>query len=794
MFAGTDHHAQRRALALVVATSLLVAACSSSDDGSTAGRTAEPPDASITAVTIESTSEPSSSDTEPAPPSSPPTSDAAAIGMRRSAIPSRAPKTPVETINDLAVIAASDASPGVAILAGSTRPDPGTPFAATAHLVRADGPSFSVNTVVLDHADATESAAYGIGADGDRVVVAGTVLDTTGVPRAAIWQSRDRGATFAAAEIVADGAATALDVTFVSGRAIVAAIVATPLGSDIVTYLENADGWGVEQVTTDSIDPFVTGIVASGTTVLLAGGEVVDGEARGRIWRSDDSGTTFDTTVAGLGAYSAIGAPALTLDGFVATADGIGPDPTDLVTSTDGRTWRAIPLTLTGAAGDPAPVPEAGAGRVAVDGDGFAVGIQDLRVEVARVDADGNGTSVPAPELPNERFGTARPFVLDGRLAVVGSAERSFRLAVHDGDDTWTVVEDPRRPVGAVPASTELELVGDEVAALTRAYPAVRPVEGGITYGPIEQWGIRRDGSWRIANQDDIPLESDALAAAGARQIAIRSDDDPEDQRNGPIGGTRILTSDNGGPWVEGELILTGPGGDYLRDATATADSFVAVGNRSARSSTGSTVSTPAIVSEVDGAWTEEPTPPLEGEQVWLDRVVATNDGLVVATGGRLQSGRSTPVVLTRPPGAAWTLATLPTEAADVSIRSVSVDDTGVVIVTQEDRTWWRHRTTDGTTFVSTQIQIDDPARSRIVRAITAPDRTLLVGSVNTLGALELAVWELDPSGSTVRLRLDGVPPSLARSVDDAELLDDVLYVSGTDFGENVVWELDLTG
>lgn len=782
----------RRAV-VVIAGSFLAVACTSGDGGTSDGTVAP----GIATTTV-ATSESASPDTAPEPQAAPEPTDAptappaSPVAVQRATIPSRAPKSPVETVNDVAVIAAPEGGSEVAVLAGSTRLDPGTPFVATAHLVRAEGPTLATTTVVLDHGDALESASYGVAADGDRVIVVGTVLDPAGLPRAAIWQSRDRGATFTGAEIVAGGAGAALDVAFVSGRAIVAATVPTTLGNDIVTYRENADGWGVEPVTADAIDPFVTGIVTSGTTVLLAGGEVVEGEVRGRVWRSGDSGTTFEAAVTGLEAYAAIGVPVPALDGFLATADGIGSAPTDLITSSDGRTWRSIPLTLTGAGGDPAPVPEAGDGRVVVDGDGFAIGIQDLRVEVARVDAAGNGVSVSAPELPNERFGTARPFVLDGRLVVVGSAERSFRLAVHEGDNTWTVVDDPRRPVGAVPSSTELEPVGNELAALTLAYPVVRSIQGGISYGPIEQWGIRREGSWRIANRDDIPIDSDALAADGVRQIAIRYDEDPDDEGNGPVGGTRILTRDDGGPWVEGELILTGPGGDYLRDIADTADGFVAVGSRTDRSPTGSTVTTPAIVREVDGAWSEESTPPIDGEQVWLDRVASTGDGLVVATGGRVQSGRSTPVVVTRPPGAAWQLATLPTEAADVSIRDVSVDETGVVIITRQDRTWWRHRTTDGTTFVSTQIQIEDPARSTVLRAISAADRTLLVGSVSTVGAQELAVWELDASGAAVRLPVDGIPPSIARSVDDAELLDDVLYVSGVDLGENVVWEIDL--
>ena len=122
-------------------------------------------------------------------------------------------------------------------------------------------------------------------------------------------------------------------------------------------------------------------------TVVIAGSVDRGDRTIGTVWSSNDAAATFvEADDAVLSARTSIGAPIVGGDGFIATASSPGTEPTVLVTSADGATWRAIDLSVTGLNNQTKSLSDAGSFGIVPFADGYAVGLKDLLASVATVD------------------------------------------------------------------------------------------------------------------------------------------------------------------------------------------------------------------------------------------------------------------------------------------------------------------------------------------------------------------------------------------------------------------------
>ncbi len=688
----------------------------------------------------------------------------------------------------------------VVLIAGSSSTGPGSPLHAVVYGF--DSTEEWLDTVSLDDAGAIESRLYGIDATGDAVAVTGVVVGADGVPRAALWRSADRGVTFGSAEFIVEGPGFGVDVVFVDGSLTVILRRPRPgqVGSyELATALDGPDGWTITPLPTAGTDPLVSGVVASGPTMIIAGSSDRGDRTLGTVWLStDDAGSFVEADDAVLAARTNIGAPVVGGDGFIATASSPSTEPTVLVTSADGSTWRTIDLSVTGLNSRPKSLSDAGSFGLAPIDNGYAVGLKDLLASVATVDQGGRGQSDFAGIPDDDLFIASSPFVFAGGLFSLSTSRSTFRIVEQVDNLPWIpLAPPPGAGSGPIADTARLHPTSAGPRALSTSFPHVtRGFDGSVRWTPERRWNSVAGGSW-VASGDDFPDDTSLVSANGTVELAVlRGADDPADDGNdGSSGGTSAAYRPIGdSEWTVPELILSGPGGDALVDVTPTATGFIGVGYHDVRDASGVESWSPVAIEYVDQAWAEQQIDLDLGDRADLSRVVVSESGVVVASGEVEQNGVQLPLLLTRDGVGAWDHAGIDIAPIDVQIYDLAAGPEGITVLTLEGDDWFRHRTLDGSTFTKQLMSFDIPLDSFPEFVAEVGGRTVVVGTIWTLGVSALTVWEVAGDGSTTPIELDTTPFGLDLSVEDVLVDDNVLLVSGVADAENRVWTIQLPG
>jgi len=691
-----------------------------------------------------------------------------------------------------------DGDAPVALMAGSSAPAAGSGRHAAIYGIDATGDW--LDTVMLDDDGAIESRVFGLDALGNLVVATGLTVDADGLPRAALWRSSDRGATFDAAVFLSEDATSAVDAAYVDGRHLIVVRQPRPdqVGSyELATALDGPDGYVESSLPSAGTNPLVSGIVVFGTTVLITGTSERGEQSVGTAWLSIDGGSTFaEVDDAVLAARTRIGTPILGGDGFVASAASPGTEPTVLVTSADGTTWRAIELSVADARGQRLSLSGAGAFGIALTDNGYAIGISEQLTSIALVDASGQGNARIVGTVRGDLFTATSPFGFAGGLYTISSTRSTFRIAQFAGDAGWNVLTSPPgADSGPIATGARIHATNSGPRILSTSYPHVTgDLSTSYQYSPRQRWNGATDGEWADVG-NEFPNGTSIVSGNTTVEIALNTGatDPGDDAIAGPNRGTSVAYRATGDTaWTRADLLVSGPGSDYISDVAPTADGFIAVGDRSVRSESGVNSWSPVITVYTGQAWTEQQLDLGLGDRVWLEDVVASDSGAVLVSGGAEIDGVDQRLLLTRTADGAWVRSDIETTAVDVQIYDIAAGSDGITVITLEDDDWFRHTTLDGATFTKQPLTFENPLDSFPLYAAEIDGRSFVVGSTWTLGVSALTIWEVAEDGSTDQIDLETTPTGLDLSVTDVLVDGSDLLVAGNVTDENRVWTIQL--
>lgn len=763
--------------AAIVAVLIGVSACT------TLGGSADPTDSTPTTATAAPVSV--APPTTPAPttvPVPPPTT--APPAPTANATQFLAPAdVPMELIEYVASVATNDERT-LAFLAGGFQSAPGV---ETRPMVWTTDGRARVSSIELDLGGADEAWPAGVAVRGLDVIVAGTIR-TGRVTRGVLWLSGDGGATFGPPQVVNDEVFRFNDVAFGDqGIVVVGAIQPAGSRSTPVVMVGSGSEWSTVVLPGPDVR-WVSSATVDGPRVLLTGGSDVDGYTTAQFWVSGDSGTTF-SSVEGFATYEAVGPVTIHNGSYVMTAGGKDDEPMVLLASNDGLGWTPTEVTLT-FDGGPFASQYKGGGRMVVAADGtYITDVSTVFGYIGRISPNGNGEAVKIFNSKEANYGLI-PFNIGGQVSVVSNSERSFGILSESGAD-WAYSA-PVTSRGPKASYTELNDVGDVVAVETVSYPVVSDDK----QGPSKRWS-RFDGAafWPA---DGMPGDVALWIANDTIEIALDNgaDDPNDDSFAGPIGGTvawvRTLPA---GDWSGPELILSGPGGDALRDIDRLATGFLAVGSQYERGADQLETGTPVILEFRDGTWTPAVLPPLGGNRSSLSWAVGSPNGLALAIGSTNDSAISGPLVFSRNIEGVWSRIDLPVSDRGAYVIFAGFTDDHFEVILADHGSFILLRSGDGVTFESHELRFADPFRSRPESLATIGGVTYVVGVDGDAGAEALALWELNADGSLTPVEIVGGVPAAGIAVDSVIADGLTIWVGGRANSLNYVWRLDgLTG
>ncbi len=743
----------------------LASACTSSDGGTAASPESE---AATTTTTAETTT---TTTTTAAPRLVTITETPVEIGLDPD---------PIRKANNLDLL-----DPNTALIVGDMAAARGTAPNATVWTT-SDGRRFAETPLEQDR----ESTANAAAIDGANVAVVGVVREGD-VNRSVVWRSADGGTSFADAEYVGDGPGLGATAVFFDGELIVVSWAVAEDGRKLVAVKPDQVGNNPVDLPSPGRNPWVSGAAVVDSTVVISGSVEVDGATRGALWTSSDAGDSFtfvdDASVA---ESLRIGAPQVGVDGLVAMASRPDNGESVLLTTANGQNWREIPLALEGQGANRTAV-NAGARPIVPFGDFFAVGFVDQISGVAIVDGAGSGTFGFAPYNSTQYFFSPRPIVLDDTLFVMASTPTGFRFSERSIRGAWTTRGGPSDTAEGPDANalTFIDTSEGLVLAAT-SWPEVSGQPGGaITWRGITDYVVD-DNGW--VTTSEIP-ESRLVVSDGSTDLSIDYVEDPaDDDLPGPRSGTAVQLRVAGDAWGEAEIVLSGPGGDYLFDAVGVDGGFVAVGGQRVRSATGENTKNVVVMELVDGEWRQIELGLDLGDRAELFTVAASADGDVLATGEIFRDGAFGPLLIRRPAGGSWEQVELLTTDPDVEIREVIETDAGLEVITNELASWYRYTPAEDGTYQRTAIRLPSPGFDFLSSVVALDDRLVVIGTHWEVGFGRLALWELTDEGTAVALEIDRTITSTDLSLNDAVVADGTLMVGGVRDHQHLVWTVDL--
>ena len=765
-----------RPIPLVVAGLLAVSACSGTSDGAPPASIAAPVSsetvdaaggagAPATVTTTEpgaATSTSTTSTTLPPPPPPPP------AGLSTAAIDDDAKEQRLATAGD--TIAGADGRSMIVV--GSTADAPGSPRTATVH-VSSDSTNFS--RLDLDDLDAAESFARSIDRIDEHTVVAGEIVGADGRPTAVMWTSTDRATSFGPPVEVVVAPSAVADVVVWDGGVAVTTYVTNDQGLTTLAVSTSTDGaiWTRADLEVPGIHPAIGGIARLGERLVVTGSFDLGPNLASVSWTSDDGGASFTINGGGvLAASSSVGPPSLIDGGLVAMAARSGNATTRLVTSTDGIAWAEIELSVT-LSDRPRSLAAGATGTVIAHDGGYAMGTTEQVGAVALVGRDGVGTLTFAPDPTTDLFGAPIVLEVGGALRAVASSTTGWRVATWDPASARWTTGGGVEPVSDGPASSSVRFATTSTGVVANAsiYPRVTRIPGGgFSWEGVDGWFVEDGDSWIPIPRREIRARTTDLVSSGALDLAVISvkDDPGDDDLSGPIGGTDVSVRPSGGEWGERTTLLTGPGGDYVDAATATATGgFLVVGSRNLRDEVGNSTSSPVLMEYADGAWVDLPIGVDLGPDFSLSAVAETDDGRRAASGSSFDGAEYRSVVLSPGADGVWNQVALTDAPPDFSIDDLTAVGASLQILADEGTGWSIYTSRDDGSFARTALDFGTGQVS-LTGVVDVDGATVLVGTSNVLGVSTLAVWRLDASGALQPVSLDGPPTATGLRVTDA--------------------------